>query len=106
MPKNNKTTIASTTTSKTEPKTLISKQSTVHNAELKECVQKVLNNYLQDLGNYQPNNLHQLFISEVEKPLLEAVLTYTKGNQSMAAQMLGINRGTLRKKIIEYNLTK
>ena len=80
------------------------KQGSNSSAELKQCVQKVLDNYLEDLGDYQPNNLHQLFIAEVESPLLEAILTYTKGNQSMAAQMLGLNRGTLRKKIIQYNL--
>ena len=78
--------------------------STTNNAELKECVQKVLDNYLEDLGDYTPNNLHQLFIAEVEAPLLEAVLSYCKGNQSMAAKMLGLNRGTLRKKLIQYNI--
>jgi len=75
-----------------------------NNAELRECVQKVLDDYLRDLGEYKPNNLYQLFIAEVEAPLLEAVMRHTKGNQSLAAQMLGINRGTLRKKISQYNI--
>ncbi|MCU7835002.1 MAG: DNA-binding transcriptional regulator Fis [gamma proteobacterium symbiont of Taylorina sp.] len=73
-------------------------------AELRQCVQKVLDDYLNDLGEYKPDNLYQLFIAEVEAPLFEAILSYTKGNQSKAAKMLGINRGTLRKKISQYNL--
>jgi len=81
-----------------------SNSSTQSNAELKQCVQKVLDNYLRDLGEYQPDNLYQLFIAEVEAPLIESVLSHTRGNQSQAAQMLGINRGTLRKKINLYNI--
>ena len=81
-----------------------SRQKTTSRAELKECVQKVFDNYLTDLGDYKPDNLHQLFIAEVEAPLLEATLDYTKGNQSTAAKMLGMNRGTLRKKISQYNI--
>ena len=46
----------------------------------------------------------QLVIGEVEKPLFRAVLTYTNGNQSEAAEILGINRGTLRKKLKDYKL--
>ena len=80
------------------------RKNTSSHAELKECVQKVFDNYLADLGDYKPDNLHQLFIAEVEAPLLEATLDYTKGNQSTAAKMLGMNRGTLRKKISQYNI--
>ena len=87
-------------------KTIISPSSKTseNNAELRQCVQKVLHNYLEDLGDYKPDNLYPLFIAEIEAPLLEAVLNYSKGNQSMAAKMLGMNRGTLRKKITQYNL--
>ncbi len=81
-----------------------SNKNSENNAELKQCVQKVLHNYLEDLGDYKPDNLYPLFIAEVEAPLLEAVLKHSKGNQSIAAKMLGMNRGTLRKKITIYNL--
>ena len=49
-------------------------------------------------------DLYQLVIGEVEKPLFKAVLRYTNGNQSEAAEILGINRGTLRKKLKQYGL--
>lgn len=50
------------------------------------------------------NNLYPLIMQEVEKPLLMCVLDFTKGNQSLAAEILGLNRNTLRKKIIELKL--
>ena len=51
-----------------------------------------------------PGNLYEMVLGEVEQPLLKAVLDFTRGNQSKAADVLGINRGTLRKKLKEYGL--
>lgn len=73
-------------------------------AVLHDCVCSELDKYLKDLGEYTPNNIHQLFIGEVEAPLFKAIMEHTNGNQSMAAQMLGLNRGTLRKKLKQYNV--
>ncbi len=71
---------------------------------LKEHVKTSLTSYLQCLNGFSTNNLYQTVLAEVEEPLLEAVLDYTKGNQSKAAELLGISRGTLSKKLKTYNL--
>ena len=73
-------------------------------APLRECVREALDAYLSDLDGVEPNELFRLVMEQVEPPMIEAVLARTRGNQSRAAQMLGINRGTLRKKIKLYGL--
>ena len=65
---------------------------------------KALKNYFKNLNGYEPSELYQLVIGEVEKPLFRTVMDYTSGNQSKAAEILGINRGTLRKKLKNYKL--
>ncbi|TNE76704.1 MAG: DNA-binding transcriptional regulator Fis [Gammaproteobacteria bacterium] len=71
---------------------------------LHECVAHALEQYFHNLDGQPTNDLYQLVLSEVEAPLLEAVLAYTRNNQSKSAEMLGLNRGTLRKKLKQYNL--
>lgn len=71
---------------------------------LRECVQKAMNNYFSQLDGQETNGVYQLVLAEVEEPLLEAVMNYTRGNQSKAAIILGINRGTLRTKLKRYGL--
>ena len=71
---------------------------------LSECVTHAIEQYFKDLNGEVPNKLHSFFINEVEKPFLEVVMTQVNGNQSRAADMLGINRNTLRKKLKTYNL--
>lgn len=71
---------------------------------LRHCVEKSLQQYFEDLDGQPSNDLYQLVLSEVEPPLLQAVLSYTRNNQSKAADMLGLNRGTLRKKLKQYNI--
>lgn len=78
--------------------------SSADNAILRDCVKSVLTNYINDLEGHTVDDLYQLVLAEVEAPLLETILGHTKGNQSKAAQMLGINRGTLRKKLKQYNI--
>jgi Fis family transcriptional regulator, factor for inversion stimulation protein len=63
-----------------------------------------LQKYFQTLNGHKPEELYDLVIGEVEKPLFRAVLEYTGGNQSLAAAILGINRGTLRKKLRRHGL--
>ena len=63
-----------------------------------------LDQYFATLNGDRPGDLYDLVIGEVERPLFKAVLDYTQGNQSQAAGILGINRGTLRKKLRTYSL--
>ena len=60
--------------------------------------------YFTTLNGDRPGDLYDLVIGEVEHPLFKAVMDYTQGNQSQAAGILGINRGTLRKKLRTYSL--
>jgi Fis family transcriptional regulator len=76
----------------------------VRTKPLSSLTDECLNSYFENLNGHKPGDLYQLVIGEVEKPLLRAVLTYTHGNQSEAAEILGINRGTLRKKLKAYKL--
>ena len=71
---------------------------------LSVCVTHAMEQYLRDLNGEAPCNLHNFFINEVEKPFLEVVMNYVNGNQSQAANILGINRNTLRKKLKIYEL--
>ncbi len=71
---------------------------------LADCVTHSIEQYFEDLNGEMPNNLHNFFINEVEKPFLEVVMAKVNGNQSRAADILGINRNTLRKKLKTYNL--
>ena len=65
-----------------------------------------LDQYFRTLNGDRPGELYDLVIGEVERPLFKAVMDYTRGNQSQAAGILGINRGTLRKKLKTYLLIK
>ena len=71
---------------------------------LRVCVRESVESYLHHLDGHGVSNLFDLVIAEVEAPLLESVLAHTRGNQSRAAAMLGINRATLRKKLKRYDL--
>ncbi len=73
-------------------------------APLRQCVRAAVDKYFDALEGHECQGLFDLVMGEVEAPMLEAVLDYTDGNQSKAAQLLGINRGTLRKKLKQYNL--
>lgn len=73
---------------------------------LRENVEQAMANYFGQLGEQTASNIYEMVISEVESPLLEAVIRHTKGNQSKAAILLGISRGTLRKKLKQYGIDK
>jgi Fis family transcriptional regulator len=73
-----------------------------HNIEL--CVRDSLSVYFRDLDGSRPHDIYQMVISAAEKPMLEVVLDQAGGNQSLAAEYLGINRNTLRKKLQEHGL--
>ena len=71
---------------------------------LSDWLQKTVQKYITVMNGDGSGHLHDLVITGIEKPLLEMVLKETNGNQTQAANILGINRNTLRKKIQEYNL--
>jgi Fis family transcriptional regulator len=72
---------------------------------LRNHAQEALDNYFHNLNGHRPAQLYDLVMREVEEPLFKAVLDYAEGNQSRAAVILGINRGTLRKKLREFGLS-
>lgn len=71
---------------------------------LRDSVAIALNNYFQHLEGQPVTDVYNMVLSEVEAPLLEEVLRYTRNNQTKAAVLLGLNRGTLRKKLKQYDL--
>lgn len=72
--------------------------------DIEKCVRASVEAYFSDLQGEKPHSLHDMFIHAAEKPLLEVVMQHAGQNQSLAAQWLGINRNTLRKKLIEHQL--
>jgi Fis family transcriptional regulator len=71
---------------------------------LRDHTEQALCNYFDSLNGHRPGRLYDLVMREVELPLFQAVMDYADGNQSRAATILGINRGTLRKKLKTYGL--
>jgi Fis family transcriptional regulator, factor for inversion stimulation protein len=71
---------------------------------LKQSVTEAMQRYFSDLDGQATHDLYDIVMAEVEPPLLKAVMAYTRQNQSRAAETLGLNRGTLRKKLKQYDL--
>lgn len=71
---------------------------------IRDCVERAMRNYFNHLDGHDVSDVYQMVLAEVEIPLLEVVLEYTRNNQSRAAEVLGLNRGTLRKKLKQYNM--
>jgi Fis family transcriptional regulator len=72
--------------------------------EIADCVRRSLERYFKDLDGAKPRSIYDMVLKNVERPMLEAVLDHADGNQSVAAEMLGINRNTLRKKILALKI--
>lgn len=77
---------------------------TTQQPTLRASVSLALTNYLNHLEGEPVTNLYEKVLAEVEEPLLEAVMFHTQNNQTLAANLLGLNRGTLRKKLQQYKL--
>lgn len=71
---------------------------------LRDSVKQALKSYFSQLEGETVNDLYEFVLMEVEQPLLDMVMQYTRGNQTRAATMMGLNRGTLRKKLKKYGL--
>ena len=72
--------------------------------QIEECVRSSLEAYFRDLRGAEPAGIHDMVIQVVERPLLEVVMKQAGHNQSRAAEWLGLNRNTLRKKLVEHKL--
>ena len=70
------------------------------------CIRAALETYFRDLDGAAPHGVHQMVLDAVEKPLLAVVLAHAEGNQSKAAEWLGINRNTLRRKLLQHHLAE
>lgn len=73
---------------------------------IEDSVRASLESYFRDLRGTEPDAMYDMLVRVVEKPLLEVVMARAEGNQSRAAQWLGLNRNTLRKKLVEHKLAK
>jgi len=74
------------------------------NQNIEECIRASLENYFRDLGGESPSNMYDMLLRLVEKPLLDVVMQQAVNNQSKASQWLGLNRNTLRKKLLDHGM--
>jgi len=74
------------------------------NKPLRSFAEEALTEYFTNLNGSKPSGIYNMVLQEIEIPLLKQILKYTNGNQSRAAILLGINRGTLRKKLKNYDM--
>lgn len=78
----------------------------IEETEIAACMRRSLNRYFKDLDGETPSEVYNMVLGAMEKPLLAYILDRSEGNQTRAAEMLGINRNTLRKKMREYGLSE
>jgi len=76
----------------------------INDNEIASCVRKAMDAYFRDLDGERPGAIYNMVLCSVEKPLIEVVLARVDGNQTQAAQLLGLNRNTLRKKMKAYRI--
>ena len=74
--------------------------------QIDACVRDSLEQYFKDLRGAEPHSLHDMILAAAEKPLLEVVMKHAEGNQSKAAEWLGVNRNTLRRKLVDHKIIK
>ena len=72
--------------------------------ELAECVKRSLERYFKDMDGEKPTSIYEMVLKNIEKPMIETVLGKAAGNQSLAAEMLGVTRNTLRKKMQQLRI--
>jgi Fis family transcriptional regulator len=73
---------------------------------IEDCIRDSLEQYFRDLHGSEPHSVHAMTLRAVEKPMLEVVMAHAEGNQSKAAQWLGINRNTLHRKLLDHKLIR
>jgi Fis family transcriptional regulator len=72
--------------------------------ELADCVRRSLERYFKDMDGEKPTSIYDMVLKNIEKPMIETVLGKANGNQTLAAEMLGINRNTLRSKMQQLRI--
>ena len=77
---------------------------TATNKPLRDCVMSAVKNYFSHLGNAKPSNVYEMVLAQIEPAILSTTMRFTRGNQSKAAKVLGLSRGTLRKKLKTYDM--
>ena len=102
MPKKNELAVSRLTKSTKSKATEAHLQS--RNRLLSNFTEDAMRSYFKNLNGHKPAEIYRMVLGEVEPPLLRAVMEYTDGNQTLAADMLGLNRATLRKKLKQYDL--
>jgi Fis family transcriptional regulator len=75
-----------------------------HGRSLRDSVTIAVSHYLKELDGQLTTDVYDMVLAEVEAPLLKEIMAYTRNNQTKASIMLGLNRGTLRKKLKQYKL--
>jgi Fis family transcriptional regulator len=93
---------SSPTTKPGQPKS--SQQIKSRNRLVRQFTEDALRTYFKNLNGHKPKEIYTLVMGEVEPPMFRVVLEYTEGNQSLASEILGISRATLRKKLRQYRL--
>ncbi len=76
----------------------------INENEIALCIRKAVEAYFQDLDGEKPYPIYEMVIRSVEKPLIEVAMHYAQGNQSKAAELLGINRNTLRNRLTKHQI--
>jgi Fis family transcriptional regulator len=82
----------------------MSRVSPASRSEISECVRRSLDRYFKDLDGEKPCAIYDMVLHNIERPMLEVVMREADGNQTVAADMLGSNRNTLRHKLVEHKL--
>ncbi|ODS24841.1 Fis family transcriptional regulator [Candidatus Endobugula sertula] len=77
---------------------------TAQEQSLRACVETTMENYFRHLDGQPVNDVYNMVLAEIETPLLEVIMKHTRQNQTKASEILGLNRGTLRKKLKQYGL--
>lgn len=78
--------------------------SSTQNQSLRACVETAMENYFRHLDGQNVSDVYNMVLAEIEAPMLEVVMKNTRQNQTKASEILGLNRGTLRKKLKQYGL--
>ncbi len=87
-------------------KNKVEQEDNSSNSALSKCIRKTLKTYFKDLDGHPSGNLYDMVLAETEKPMLEVVMNETGHNVTKTAEILGLNRGTLRKKLQKYDIQK
>ena len=94
----------STSVKKSSSTTRSGQQIKSRNRLVRQFTEDALRTYFRNLNGHKPKEIYTLVLGEVEPPMFRVVLEYTEGNQSLASEILGISRATLRKKLKQYRL--